>query len=213
MMLDRLTAPAGTWDQIWSWTGRILVINLGVTVANLPLLAGLALCATPWRWPIVFALLSLSVGPSLAAAFGCLDGSRYRTAYRKLFWPALWRWTGVVAGAGVLGADILWLHDKNPGALLVPMLAVLAVLLLSAGILSLALLTARPGTGLLLPFHAAVRHWWLSLISLAMFALCAVVVSQRPLLGLATLPGCAVIVAWHNSKSSLSPSPLLSREC
>jgi hypothetical protein len=203
MMLDRLTASADTWDLLWSWVGRVLTVNAGVAVTNLPLLAALAAIHRPWQFPLLFAVLGLGVGPSLAAAFGYLDGGGFVACYRRLFGRSLLRWSVVVAGLAVLATDAVGLHANRPGALLVPMFVVLAALLLAAGVLAQAALVARPDAGWRFAAYAAVRHGGLSLLSLVLLAGTAVVVSQRPLLGLATLPGCALIVVWHNSRASL----------
>lgn len=204
MMLDRVTASAQTWDLIWTWAGRVLVINAGVAAANLPLLLALAVTDRPWHYPLFFGLLCLGVGPSLAAAFGYLNGASFAGSYRRLFGRALLRWSIVVAGAGVCAADIVTLHDSKPGALLVPMLGVLAVLLLAAGVLALALLVAAPGTGLRFALSATVRHPVPSLLNVLLLVVTAVVANQRPLLGLATLPGCALIVIWHHGKAAVT---------
>ena len=71
----RVNVSASSWDLIWSHVHRVLVINLALAVSNLPLLAALAVVAEPWRYPGFFAILSLGIGPSLAAAFAYLATS------------------------------------------------------------------------------------------------------------------------------------------
>lgn len=203
-MLTRLTASADTWDLVWSWVGRVLKLNLGIAVTNLPLLAGLLAVEEPWRYPVFFGLLSLGLGPSLAAAFAALEGFGFVRSYRRYFGRALLRWSVVVAGLGILFADMAALHSAAPGALLVPMLAVLAAILLSSGLLALALLPVRPEVRLRFAVYTAVRRWPLSLLSLGVSAVAVVVVNQAPLAGLATVPGCALFVIWANSRASLS---------
>ena len=43
----RVNVSASSWDLIWSHVHRVLVINLALTVSNLPLLAALAVVAEP----------------------------------------------------------------------------------------------------------------------------------------------------------------------
>ncbi len=209
-MLARLTAPADTWELIWSWVGRVLVVNLGLAVTNLPLLAALAVVDRPWDFPVFFGVLAVGLGPSLAAAFAHLHGLPFVRSYLRYFGRAALRWAVVVGGAGVLAADVVALHDADPGALLVPMLVVLAALLLAAGILWLAMLPLEleldlgRGGGIRAALWTAVRRWPLSLLGLAVLAAAAVAVNQAPVLGLATLPGCALFVVWHNSRAALT---------
>lgn len=215
--VSRLNVGADSWELIWSYAHRVLVVNLGLVVANLPLLVALAVVAQPLRYPVFFGLLSLGVGPSLAAAFGYLrsaeTGERasvgeFVRAYRRQAARATARWTITVGLLAVLAADLVLLHDASGGALLVPPLAVTAVLVLAGGILSLALLPLRPDLRLVpslrIAAFAAVRHWWLTLLSLALLLVAVLAVNQAPLLGLATVPGCALVVTWTNSRVALT---------
>lgn len=202
----------GTWETIWSFLHRALVLNLALALANLPLLAALAIVAEPTAYPLFFGLLAVSIGPSVAAAFGYLHGEMsYPAAYRRFFRAALLRGTLTVALLGVLIADVVALHDHPAGAYLVPLFVVLSVLVTASGVISLALLPLRPGTrlwaGLLTAAYASVRRWWLSGLTLLVLAAAAVAVNQAPILGLATLPGCALILAWVNSAASLREQP------
>ncbi|MFE4057731.1 hypothetical protein ACFXP3_15780, partial [Streptomyces sp. NPDC059096] len=62
----RLNVGYGSWDLIWSFVHRVLVVNLGLAAANLPLLAALYTVHQPWRYPVFFGLLSLGIGPGPA---------------------------------------------------------------------------------------------------------------------------------------------------
>jgi uncharacterized membrane protein YesL len=216
----RLNVSADSWEMLWSFLHRVLVLNLGLALAGLPLIGGLALVARPWDYPVFFAALACCLGPALAAAFGYLaaaeDNDRagiaeFARAYRRHALPAATRWAVTTALLGVLVTDIVLLHDSPAGAALVPMLAVLAVLVLSAGLISLAMLSLRPEPrlwrSLATAAVVALRRWPLTLLSLAVLGAAAVVVNQAPLLGLATVPGCAVVLAWANSRISVSPRP------
>ena len=217
----RLNVSAETWETLWSYLHRILVLNLGITVTSLPLLGALTLVAQPWQYPVFFAALTVCLGPALAAAFGYLAATdnhnrntitEYARAYRRHALPAAARWTVTVAVLGVLVTDIGLLHDSPAGAPLVPMLAVLLVLVLVAGLISLALLPLRPELtlwrALATAAVASVRRWPLSLISLAALGAAAITVNQAPLLGLATVPGCAIILTWTNTRASIGdPGP------
>lgn len=198
----------GTWETIWSFAHRALVLNLALALANLPLLLALTVVAAPTSYPLFFGILTLSIGPSVAAAFGYLHGEiSYVAAYRRFLRAALLRWTLAVALTGVLLADIVALHDHAAGPYLVPLFAVLSVLVLAAGVVSLALLPLRPDlrlwAALLTSAYAAIRRWWLTALTLLALTAAALAVNQAPILGLATLPGCALILAWVNSSAAL----------
>lgn len=203
-MLAKLTAPADTWELIWTWVGRVLAVNLGLAVTNLPLLLALSIVDRPWDYPVFFGALAVGLGPSLVAAFAHLHGASFVRSYLRHFGRAALRWSAVVGGVGVLAADVVALHDADPGALLVPMLVVLAVLLLTAGILWLSMLPLERDGGARAAVWTAVRRWPLSLLSLAVLAAAVAAVNQAPLLGLATVPGCALFVVWHNCRAALT---------
>jgi uncharacterized membrane protein YesL len=216
-LTGRLNVSADAWETIWSYLHRVLVINLGVAIMNLPLFVALAVVQRPWQYPVFFGVLALSLGPSVAAAFSYLHGSgdhdrptvlELARAYRRFAGRAVARWAITVALFGVLVTDIVALHDSTTGALLVPLLAVTSVLVLAAGVLSLAGLALHPEMGLRRSLataaYTAVSRWWLSLTSLTVLTVAAVAVNQAPVLGLATLPGCALIVTWANSRTALS---------
>ncbi|TDC84957.1 DUF624 domain-containing protein [Micromonospora sp. KC606] len=214
----RVNVSADTWTTIWSFVHRVLVVNLGLAVTNLPLLVALAVVAQPWRYPVFFGLLSISVGPSLAAAFGYLDRASassdqppvrdFVRAYRRSFVPALARWSATVALLAVLITDIVVLHDSRHGAVLVPLLAVTAILLLATGVLVLALGVLAPHLGLRpvvrIAAYAVLRRAPLSLFSLVLLLVTVLSVNQAPLLGLATVPGCALVAVWANSRAALA---------
>lgn len=213
----RLNVSVSSWETLWSYLHRVLVLNLGLAVAGLPLIGGLALVSRPWDYPVFFIVLSWCLGPALAAAFGYLAAAddhdrasvaEFARAYRRHALPATGRWAVTTALLGVLVTDIALLYDSPAGAVLVPMLALLAVLALSAGLTSLALLTLRPELrlwhGLATAAVVAVRRWPLTLLSLGVLGVAAAAVNQAPLLGLATVPGCAIILTWANSRISAS---------
>ncbi len=213
----RLNVSAEIWETIWSYVHRVLVINLGVAVTNLPLLLALAVVERPWQYPVFFGLLAVGLGPSLAAAFTYLHGAGERDrptvmafarGYRRFAYRAAVRWSVTVALLGVLVTDIVTLHDSAMGGLLVPLQAIMAVIVLAAGVLWVASLPLHPDMGLrrglATAAYTAVNRWWLSLTSLAVLAAAAVAVNQAPVLGLATLPGCALIVTWANSRAAVS---------
>jgi uncharacterized membrane protein YesL len=215
-MISKLNLSATSWELVWATVHRVLVVNLGLAVTNLPLLVALAVVAQPWRYPVFFGVLALGLGPSLAAAFGYLHGADehdragvrdFFRAYRRHFGRALGRSAVVLALLGVLVTDVVAVHDKPFGAPLVPLLVVTAVIAVATGVHALALLPLRPELGLWsslkVSMYSAVRRGWLALLSLVVLMAALAVVNQAPPLGLATVPGFALIVVWANSRAAL----------
>ncbi|GAA1288263.1 MULTISPECIES: hypothetical protein [Streptomyces] len=208
----RFNVAYGSWELIWSHVHRVLVVNLGVAAANLPLLVALQLSHTPWRHPVVFVPLLLALpGPSIAAAFGYLaaagaDGGApvrlYVQEYRRLYGRALRASAPFLLATVAAVTDLVALRTSGWGTAVVQMAAVVAVLAASSWVVALALVAAdasRAGLrGLLLAPYAVVRHGWLAVMNLVVAAATLLLVNQAPLLGLAVLPGCALFVLWRN---------------
>lgn len=207
--LNRLNVRADAWELIWSFAHRVLVVNLGLALASSPLLLGLAVVAEPLSYPPFFGILALTLGPALAASFAYLnDAGSFLHCYRRLGRRALLLWAITVGAFGILLTDIKILHTATPGAALVPPLALLAILALSTGLISLALLATNPS----LPTRALIRltlyttvvRGHLTLLSLAVAAAATAIVNQAPLAGLATVPGCALWVVLTNTRIQLA---------
>ncbi|WUH90196.1 hypothetical protein OG900_08815 [Streptomyces sp. NBC_00433] len=209
----------GSWELIWSHIHQMLVVNLGTAVACLPLLAALATTHEPWRHPVPFALLWLCVGPALAGAFGFLERAADDTAdtarvielpraYRRLFRraTALWAPYALLAAAGA--TDAVLLRHTAVGLAVCPALAVVAVLSALSGVHAMALTAAAgpedrpltPADYLTAPY-GLLRRWPLALADLVLLLSAAALVDRAPLLGLATLPGCALYVVWRNVRA------------
>lgn len=214
----RLNVSQGSWDLIWSHVHRVLVVNLAVAVTSLPLLLALATEPRPLRYPVVFTLLSLGAGPSLAAVFAYLrltvEDERASVAdafrcYRRLFRPALLTWSPFVLLVAIALTDVAVLRTTAPGPALVPLLAVVALIAASSGIVAMAALPdGRRATvrhTLLAASYAAVRRWPYALANLALLGAALLIVNQAPLLGLAVVPGCALFVVWRNCRAMLGP--------
>ncbi|TDD60830.1 hypothetical protein E1263_09425 [Kribbella antibiotica] len=211
--LARVNVRADLWETLWSFAHRVLAINLLLALAGTPLMVALSLVATPWNYPIFFGLLALPLAPAAAAAFGYLALEDHRPPLSALFRqvPARLRQSLVVAaiGAGLIGvlaADVTVLAKSLPGA--VPLMVVLLVIVAITAINALVLVGLRPELGLRellrLAVYTGVRGWALSLLSFGVLGAVLVIVSQAPLVGLATLPGCALWVVHTNTQAQLT---------
>ncbi|MFI5706575.1 hypothetical protein [Kribbella sp. NPDC051620] len=211
--LSRVNVRADAWDLLWSFVHRVLAVNVVLAVAGTPLMLALGTVATPWRYPLFFGLLALPLGPAAAAAFGYFAIDDARPPVTALI--RLVRITGrrslVVASltaglAGVLLADLRVLASALP--VVAPLLAVLLVLVLNAGLVALVLAGTEPALGLRallrLAVYTGVRAWPLSLLSLGVLTAGLIIVSQVPVAGLATVPGCALWVVHTNTSAQLA---------
>ncbi len=201
--LARVNVRADIWETLWSFAHRILAVNLLLALAGAPLILALSLVAEPWRYPVFFGLLALPLAPAVSAAFGYYadDDPRpplgvllrlMRSRARRSLLIAV-----VAAGlSGVLAADIKMLAKSFPPA--VPLLVVLLLLVAITTLNTLAQLNPR------LAVYCGVRGWGFSLLSLGVLGAVGIIVSQAPLLGLATLPGCALWVVHTNTQAQLT---------
>ncbi|WP_338702309.1 hypothetical protein V2W30_33385 [Streptomyces sp. Q6] len=213
----RLNVAYGSWELIWSHVHRVLVVNLGIAVTNLPLLLALHVSHQPWRHPVFFGVLLLVLpGPSLAAAFaymGATVGSvggvgdeqapvrLFVRVYRRLFRRAVLVSAPFALLVVAAVADAVTLRTSALGAAVVPMALVVALVALAAWPVALAHLAGGGTVGrrlFLLAPYAALRHPLLTLMNLALAAVALLLVNQAPLLGLAVVPGCVLFVVGRN---------------
>lgn len=199
--LARVNVRADAWDLIWSFVHRALTVNLGLAVATSPLLVALAIVSDPLGYPMFFGLLALTIGPAVAASFAYLqDEGSFVECYRRVARRALLPWAITLAVLGILLTDIVVLHDAQPGAALVPLLALLVFVALNTGLVRL----VYPSVPLRAALFATVRRPHLTLLSLVVLAAAVAIVSQVPLAGLVTVPGCALWVVLVNIRLQLA---------
>jgi hypothetical protein len=210
MATVQLNLRHSSWDLIWSSAHRILMINAAVVLVNLPLLAALAIVDRPWRYPAFFLVLALTLGPSAAGAFAYLDDAddgvrQLARTYRRHFRRSVLLWSLSLAMIAVLAGDIAVLRTSPAGAVVVPALAVGALLVLLSATTAQADLVRRPGVPLRVVLWSAVylsvRRWWITVANVVLLAVAALIVNQAPVLGLATVPGCVLFVVWNNNRA------------
>jgi hypothetical protein len=213
--LARVNVRPDAWDLIWSFVHRALLVNAVLALAGSPLMLALAAVADPWHYPVFFAVLALPLGPAVTAAFGYLAYDDPRPPLRILVhvlrrtWRRALLTSALALGlVGVLVTDIRILGTAMPGALLIPMLALLSFLVVAATLTSLVLLATtddlRYAAVLRAGLYATARAWPLAVLSLVVLAVAVVIVSQVPLAGLATAPACALWVVLTNSKFQIA---------
>lgn len=209
----------GSWELIWSHVHQVLVVNVGLAVTCLPLVAALTATHQPWRHPVPFTLLSLCVGPALAGAFGYLeraadDGAdtahaiEMARAYRHLFRRAVALWAPYALLAAATATDAIVLRHTTVGLAVCPALSLVAVGSALSGVHAMALAAAgvrdrrpTPADYLAAPY-GLLRRWPLALANLVLLLAAAALVNRSPLMGLAVLPGCALYVVWRNVRAA-----------
>jgi uncharacterized membrane protein YesL len=208
------------FDLVFGYAYTGLAANLCLAAANAPLAIALVVVRDPGEaWPF-FLLLSLTLAPSLAGAFAAFEAANGGgTAPFREFWRG-WRRSlrpalavGLAVGALVLvvGLDLATTAGSPVGALITPVLVLVAALAVAAGVLALTALATGP-SGLRALAQAsvylAVRRWPLSLLSLAALVCAAVFALAQPTLGVLLGASPLLFVAFSNARASLTmPSP------
>lgn len=216
--LARVNVRPDAWELIWSFAHRTLVVNLGLAVAGLPLMAALSLVAEPWRFPVFFGFLALPLGPAAAAAFGFLASDDPRppigallrslriSARRSLIVSTL-----ALVLVAVVVTDIRALAGSRAGLAVVPLLVMILLLVVLAHPTALMLTATNSDLSkkgiLRLALYATIRRLHLSVLSFVVLAGAVVIVTQAPLAGLATVPGCALWVVFINTRLQFSRLP------
>jgi len=217
-MARRKLISADMWDTLFGLTYLVLRTNAMLLLAAAPLVV-LTLTTDPRSsWPAL-AVAGVLATPAISAAFTVFHrfNVERRTEVVRGFWRAwalhLRRSLAIgaltVGGSAVLGIDVIALSDHRPGALFVPLLLVLGLLLWTTALLALVAGVERPEARLRDVLKASlflgVRRWYLTVVSfLALGSLLALFIYSPALaLGIATTP--LLYAAWGNSRYSLRP--------
>jgi uncharacterized membrane protein YesL len=208
-----------TYATVFGTIYVALMANLLLVVGCLPLVAGLLLTDLAHSWPLL-ALIAPLCAPGLCGVFAVLEAfTSYRsTAVLPTFvraWRASWR-RATSLGAVSCGAVVVFVVDiravwgRPLGALVIPMLVVLIVLMVSVALLGFVVLAERPTARLrdLLRVSAylAVRRWYLTVASLVVLALLAQLVAVRPAVALGLAAAPLLYIVWANSRFTLRPA-------
>ena len=197
--------------------GTALAVNLMLAVTASPLIVLLVLTNPFETWPVV-ALAAVVAVPGLTAAFTAFrraDDNPFRAflgGYRATWRGASLIAVGLVAVAAVLLVDARFFADGPFAQAAMVVLVVVGVLIAGVGLLALTAIAEEPGIrlGVALRYAAwcAVRRWYLTLVSLAVLIVFAVLFVNVPLLALSAAASPALYVAWTNSRFSLRGAPV-----
>jgi uncharacterized membrane protein YesL len=174
----------------------------------------LAVPGRPAAWPF-FLLLSVTVAPSLAAAFAAFQSLKeakgpavrpvapFLLGYRRSFRRAAPAGLAAVATVGFLGVDLAIVQVMPAAAVLVPLIAVAltAVVCVAVTVLAGMVLLPRARTRAILKasLFLAVQRWYLSLAALVLLGIIVAAVLVQPVIGVALAPAPLLFVVWSNA--------------
>jgi uncharacterized membrane protein YesL len=193
-----------------------LATNLLLVAACLPLVAGLLATDPARSWPLL-ALAAPLCAPGVCATFAVLAGytAERNTAVLRTFaraWRASFRRAAALGALAtgalvVFGVDIRAAWGRPVGAVAIPALVVGMVIVGSAALLALVVIAERPRVrlrdALRAGLYLAVRHWHLTLLSLAVLALLQALLASRPAIALGLAAAPLLYVVWANSRYAL----------
>jgi len=196
-----------------------LLSNLLLVIGCAPLVVGLLVTDPARSWPLL-ALVAPLCGPALVGVFAVMTafGGSGRGGVLRTFgsaWRASFRRATAVCALAtlalvVLGVDIAWAWGRSIGAVAIPVLAVLMVLVVATTILTLVVLAERPTVrlrdALRASLYLGVRRWYLTGVSLVVLVLLVQVVAQKPALGLGLVATPLLYLVWAGSRYSLRPA-------
>jgi len=196
-----------------------LLSNLLLVIGCAPLVVGVLVTDPARSWPLL-ALVAPLCGPALVGVFAVMTafggsgrggvlrtfGSAWRASFRRAIAVCALATLALV----VLGVDIAWAWGRSIGAVAIPVLAVLMVLVVATTILTLVVLAERPTVrlrdALRASLYLGVRRWYLTGVSLVVLALLVQVVAQKPALGLGLVATPLLYLVWAGSRYSLRPA-------
>jgi uncharacterized membrane protein YesL len=192
--------------------GTALAVNLMLAVSASPLIVLLVFTNAFSTWPLV-AVAAVVAAPGLTAAFTAFrrsDDNPFRaflSGYRATWLGAARIALVLVLAAVVIVVDARFFADGPFAQAAMVVLTVVAVLIAGVGLLAFAAIADDPG----IRFRDAVRRaawcalqrWYLTLASLAVLVVFAVLFVNVPLLALSAAASPALFVAWTNSRFSL----------
>ena len=196
-----------------------LLSNLLLVIGCAPLVVGVLVTDPARSWPLL-ALVAPLCGPALVGVFAVMTafGGSGRGGVLRTFgsaWRASFRRATAVCALAtlalvVLGVDIAWAWGRSIGAVAIPVLAVLMVLVVATTILTLVVLAERPTVrlrdALRASLYLGVRRWYLTGVSLVVLVLLVQVVAQKPALGLGLVATPLLYLVWAGSRYSLRPA-------
>ena len=223
-LLSRLNGLVSheTWASLIGMIYLALIVNLLLVVACLPMVVLLVTTDPAYSWPLL-AIAAPLAAPGIAAGFRAFrehgDGARtgaglgpiraFLAGLRDTWRRALLIGAAVTAVIVVLLVDVRMLSNTAAAVVTVPLLAVLALVAIAAGVVALVAVaevpTARLRDVVRASLYLSLRRWYLTAVSLAALAAQVAVFATAPALGVGLTASAALFFAWTNSRYTLRP--------
>ncbi|WP_036320299.1 hypothetical protein [Microbacterium indicum] len=210
--------PHGVYATLFGAAHLVLGTNVALAVWCLPFIALLVTTDPSLSWPLL-ALAAVPAGCGICAAFGVFrshsggDPSVLRAFLRQLraTWrPALALSAIVVAVVTVAAVDVFVLVPTGAGAVVAPLLVVIALLAVATGAVGLVAIAESPASRLRdvvrISLLLAVRRWPLTVLSLVVVGVQAAVVSAAPACGLGLTAAACLYIVWAGGRHTLQPA-------
>jgi len=210
------TVSHETLESLFGLVYTGLMVNVALIFANLPLAFFLFAVPDPLSsWPF-FLLLSLTLAPSAAGAFGCFRAMQDDGPPRPLhaFWRSYRRnlvrsfVVGLAAGAvvAVVLLDLAMFASNPLAPLIAPTFFVLGITALAVAIVALAGFAlygqASAWAVVKASVYLAIKRWYFSAMALVLIGLIAAAVLLQPILGAFLAPSLLLFAVWSNAHFS-----------
>jgi uncharacterized membrane protein YesL len=211
----RLHIPHGLLSTLFDVAYLGMVTNALLVVACLPFLALLVATDPAATWPVLAVLIPLTFPAFVATCQVFADSSdgvvrTFAGAWRRSFRKAVVLGSSATALVTVLVVDVSALFGQRIGAVVIPILVVVAVLAVSTAIHAVVALVDAPAARLRdlvwWSVYLAVRRWYLAGISLAALGVQAAFLLERPALAVGLSAAPVLYVVWANSRHALRPA-------
>jgi uncharacterized membrane protein YesL len=211
----RTRIPHGVLSTVFEVAYLGLVTNALLVVACLPFVATLVASDPAVTWPVLVALAPLTLPAFVATCQVFADSSdgvvrTFGRAWRRSFGKASALGVLVTALVTVLVVDVRALFGQRVGAVVIPILVVLALLAVATAIHAVVVLadapTARLRDVLWWSTFLAVRRWYLAGVSLVVLGVQTTFLGQHPALALGLSATPVLYVVWANTRHALRPA-------
>jgi uncharacterized membrane protein YesL len=193
------------------------MVNLPGLAAADPLVVPLFTTDPPRSWPLL-ALAAPLAAPALTGAFTAFrEFGRGEPQVVRSFlrgWKATWR-KGMLIGAAAAASVVVLLVDVRAvsalpaSVVVVPVLALLTVIAVATGLVSLVALAEAPQARmrdiLKAALYLSVRRWYLTALSFAVLGVQLALFTTMPAIAIGLTCAPALYVAWANSRYTLRP--------
>ena len=206
-----------TLGVIFDLVYLVLMTNILLVLACLPLVAGLLATDPARSWPLL-ALAAPLCAPGVCAAFAVLAAftadhatpviATFVRAWRASARRALALGAITTAALVVLAVDVRAAWGHPAGAVAIPVLVVAMTLLVATAVLAAVVLAERPTVRLRdagrVCLYLAVRRWYLTVLSLAVLAMLQTLLASHPAIALGLAAAPLLYVVWANSRFTLN---------